>query len=68
MLTTGGALLYHLWRSVGVYGLDLYSMYTSAHEVIHYLDDTDPAAAKLARRRSVSSPPPILLLRPLLEC
>jgi hypothetical protein len=37
--------------SVGVYGLDLYSMYTSAHEVIHYLDETDPSAAKLARRR-----------------
>lgn len=38
-------------KRVGVYGLDLYSMYTSAHEVIHYLDDIDPAAAKLARRR-----------------
>jgi erythromycin esterase-like protein len=46
--------LYHFCCSVGVYGLDLYSMYTSAHEVIHYLDDIDPSAAKLARRRSVS--------------
>lgn len=38
-------------KRVGVYGLDLYSMYTSAHEVIHYLDEIDPPAAKLARRR-----------------
>jgi erythromycin esterase-like protein len=38
-------------QRVGVYGLDLYSMYASAHEVIHYLDDIDPPAAKLARRR-----------------
>jgi erythromycin esterase-like protein len=38
-------------KRVGVYGLDLYSMYTSAHEVIHYLDEIDPSAAKLARRR-----------------
>jgi erythromycin esterase-like protein len=37
---------------VGVYGLDLYSMYKSAHEVIHYLDEIDPNAAKVARRRS----------------
>jgi len=38
-------------KRVGVYGLDLYSMFTSAHEVIHYLDEVDPSAAKLARRR-----------------
>jgi len=38
-------------KRVGVYGLDLYSMYTSAHEVISYLDQVDPAAAKVARSR-----------------
>jgi erythromycin esterase-like protein len=38
-------------KRVGVYGLDLYSMYKSAHEVIHYLDEIDPNAAKVARRR-----------------
>jgi erythromycin esterase-like protein/predicted phosphoribosyltransferase len=35
----------------GLYGMDLYSMYRSAGEVIGYLDGVDPAAAKRARRR-----------------
>lgn len=36
---------------VGVYGLDLYSMYQSADAVIRYLERVDPAQAALARRR-----------------
>jgi protein-L-isoaspartate(D-aspartate) O-methyltransferase len=32
-------------------GLDLYSMYTSAHEVVRYLDRVDNAAAATARER-----------------
>ncbi|ASV99077.1 erythromycin esterase family protein [Paraburkholderia aromaticivorans] len=36
---------------VGVYGLDLYSMYQSADAVIRYLDPIDPEQAALARRR-----------------
>lgn len=35
----------------GFYGLDLYSLYTSIHEVLGYLDRVDPAAARAARRR-----------------
>ena len=35
----------------GFYGMDLYSLYDSAHEVIGYLERTDPEAAKRARRR-----------------
>ena len=35
----------------GFYGLDLYSMYRSIHEVISYLDRVDPAAAARARHR-----------------
>ncbi len=38
-------------RPVGFYGLDLYSMSTSAHAVIDYLDKTDPEAAMRARIR-----------------
>ena len=38
-------------RRVGFYGLDLYSLYTSIESVLHYLDRTDPAAARLARDR-----------------
>jgi erythromycin esterase-like protein len=37
--------------SVGYFGLDLYSLYTSAQEVLHYLDKNDPAAAARARFR-----------------
>jgi protein-L-isoaspartate(D-aspartate) O-methyltransferase len=32
-------------------GLDLYSMYTSAYEVVRYLDRVDPQAAQAARER-----------------
>jgi erythromycin esterase-like protein/predicted phosphoribosyltransferase len=35
----------------GFYGLDLYSLYRSAHEVISYLERVDPAAAARARER-----------------
>jgi erythromycin esterase-like protein/predicted phosphoribosyltransferase len=36
---------------VGCYGLDLYSLYRSAHEVISYLERVDLAAAARARAR-----------------
>src|SRR5437588_1631148 len=36
---------------VGVYGLDLYSLYSSIEAVIAYLDKVDPEAAREARRR-----------------
>jgi protein-L-isoaspartate(D-aspartate) O-methyltransferase len=36
---------------VSISGLDLYSMYTSANEVVRYLDRIDPAAAQAARER-----------------
>ena len=35
----------------GFYGLDLYSLYRSIHEVISYLDRVDPDAAARARER-----------------
>ncbi|HEV8650278.1 MAG TPA: erythromycin esterase family protein [Actinomycetes bacterium] len=35
----------------GFYGLDLYSLYRSMHEVIAYLERVDPAAAARARER-----------------
>jgi erythromycin esterase-like protein/predicted phosphoribosyltransferase len=35
----------------GFYGLDLYSLHRSIHEVIAYLDRVDPAAAARARER-----------------
>jgi erythromycin esterase-like protein len=35
----------------GFYGLDLYSLYTSMDEVLHYLEKVDPQAAKRARQR-----------------
>jgi protein-L-isoaspartate(D-aspartate) O-methyltransferase len=38
-------------RDVSFSGLDLYSMYTSAYEVVRYLDRVDPAAAGAARER-----------------
>ncbi|WP_150304185.1 erythromycin esterase family protein [Pseudomonas saliphila] len=38
-------------RPVGFYGLDLYSMSSSAHAVIAYLDEHDPPAARRARER-----------------
>jgi len=36
---------------IGVYGLDLYSLYNSIAAVIQYLDKVDPEAAKRARYR-----------------
>lgn len=36
---------------VGVYGLDLYSMYQSADAVIRYLEQVDPEQAAMARKR-----------------
>ena len=38
-------------RKVSFSGLDLYSMYTSAFEVVRYLDRVDPVAAGAARER-----------------
>jgi protein-L-isoaspartate(D-aspartate) O-methyltransferase len=38
-------------RKVSFSGLDLYSLYTSAYEVVRYLDRVDPAAARVARER-----------------
>lgn len=38
-------------RRVGFYGLDLYSMFTSIHCVLKYLDRVDPQAAAVARVR-----------------
>lgn len=38
-------------RRVGLYGLDLYNLAASMRAVIDYLDDVDPAAAQIARRR-----------------
>lgn len=38
-------------RPAGFYGLDLYSLFTSIDEVLHYLDRTDPEAARAARER-----------------
>ena len=38
-------------RQAGFYGLDLYSLHRSMHEVITYLDKVDPKAAARARTR-----------------
>ncbi len=38
-------------RRAGFHGLDLYSLYTSIAAVLRYLDDVDPAAARVARSR-----------------
>ncbi|MGB8389233.1 erythromycin esterase family protein [Mycobacterium sp.] len=38
-------------RQAGFYGLDLYSLHRSMHEVITYLDKVDPKAAARARER-----------------
>jgi erythromycin esterase len=37
-------------RRVGFYGLDVYSLWESMHEVVRYLESVDPAAARDARR------------------
>jgi protein-L-isoaspartate(D-aspartate) O-methyltransferase len=36
---------------VGIYGLDLYSLHRSIASVVRYLEDVDPAAARVARQR-----------------
>lgn len=41
----------HGHNCAGFYGLDLYSLFTSAQAVLQYLDKTDPAAAARARSR-----------------
>ncbi|MDT8399617.1 MAG: protein-L-isoaspartate(D-aspartate) O-methyltransferase [Pseudomonadales bacterium] len=38
-------------EAVGFYGLDLYSLYSSVNAVIDYLENVDPEAAAIARRR-----------------
>jgi protein-L-isoaspartate(D-aspartate) O-methyltransferase len=38
-------------KTVGFYGLDLYSLYNSIDSVVRYLDDVDPEAARVARHR-----------------
>lgn len=38
-------------RQAGFYGLDLYSLHRSTHEVISFLDKVDPTAAARARSR-----------------
>lgn len=43
----------------GFYGLDLYSLYRSMHEVISYLERVDPAAAARARERTSASTRPV---------
>lgn len=40
-----------LHRRAAFYGLDIYSLYTSIHEVLKYLDTVDPDAARVARER-----------------
>jgi erythromycin esterase-like protein len=37
-------------RRVGFYGLDVYSLWESMHEVVSYLEELDPALARSARR------------------
>ncbi len=39
------------WQQVGVYGMDLYSLFSSARAVLAYLEQADPEAARRARRR-----------------
>ena len=38
-------------QDVGFYGLDLYSLRASIHAILHYLEDVDPEAARVARER-----------------
>ena len=37
-------------QRVGFYGLDVYSLWESMHEVVRYLEELDPALARSARR------------------
>jgi erythromycin esterase-like protein len=41
-------------RRCGFYGLDLYNLRSSMTEVLAYLDQTDPEAAKEARRATAA--------------
>ena len=41
----------HSEKKAGFYGLDLYSLYASAEEVLRYLEKVDPEAARWARYR-----------------
>lgn len=41
----------HLKNTIGFYGLDIYSLYTSIDAVIRYLNKTDPDAAQRAMER-----------------
>ena len=41
-------------RRAGFYGLDLYSLYRSADDVIQYLERVDPEGAQIARQRYTS--------------
>jgi protein-L-isoaspartate(D-aspartate) O-methyltransferase len=36
---------------IAIYGLDIYSLYTSIQAVLNYLDEVDPGAAQIARQR-----------------
>ena len=47
----------HRERRVGFHGLDLYSLFTSIAAVLSYLDEVDPTAAKVARKRYGSLTP-----------
>jgi protein-L-isoaspartate(D-aspartate) O-methyltransferase len=38
-------------QRTAIYGLDLYSLYTSIGSVLRYLDDVDPDSARVARQR-----------------
>jgi protein-L-isoaspartate(D-aspartate) O-methyltransferase len=40
-----------LQERVAIYGLDLYSLYTSIGSVLRYLDEVDPDSARIARQR-----------------
>ncbi|MGP0095142.1 MAG: protein-L-isoaspartate(D-aspartate) O-methyltransferase [Xanthobacteraceae bacterium] len=40
-----------LENRVAIYGLDLYSLFTSIRSVLTYLDDVDPDSARIARQR-----------------
>ena len=40
-----------LHRRTAFYGLDIYSLYTSIHEVLRYLEGVDPETARNARER-----------------
>jgi protein-L-isoaspartate(D-aspartate) O-methyltransferase len=47
----------HPEQRVGFHGLDLYSLFTSIAAVLAYLDEVDPAAARIARHRYAALTP-----------